>query len=195
MALLNANFEVFPCPVSEIKQVIEDNHYSESINGVHSVYSFKLCRDGQIIGGMIYGGLGMANAWKKYASKPEDVIELRRLAIIDDTPKNSESFFIARTLKWLRKNTQVKIVVSYADANYGHNGTIYKASNFNMIGMTSAGRVIMWQGKKYHDKAIRTKYKGELKPFAKRIKAALESGEAYYVKQDPKFIYTYALKV
>ena len=41
----------------------------------------------------------------------------------------------------------------------------------------------------YHDKAIRTRYKGELKPFAARLKEALDNREAHYVKQLPKHIY------
>ena len=53
-------------------------------------------------------------------------MELRRLCCIDETPKNTESYFIGRTLRWLRKNTGYKVVVSYADTHHGHEGTIYK---------------------------------------------------------------------
>jgi hypothetical protein len=52
----------------------------------------------------------------------------------------------------------------------------------------------MYEGKRYHDKTIRTKYKGELKPFAKRVKEALENGEAYYEKTLGKEIYLYDLE-
>lgn len=158
-----------------------------------SDYCFKLMDEGEIIGGMIYGRMAMANAWKKYGEKQDDVIELRRLCCIDDTPKNTESYFIGSTLKWLLKNTEIKTVVSYADPEYGHEGIIYKASNFQLIGRTAKGKVIIYNGKKYHDKAIRTKYKGELKPFARRLKKALEDGEAFYKKTEGKYIYTYDL--
>ncbi len=107
--------------------------------------------------------------------------------------KISESYFIGQTLKWLKKNTEIKTIVSYADPNYGHSGIIYRATNFKHVGMSSAGRVIIYNGKKYHDKTIRTKYKGELKPFAKQVKEALDKGEAYYKKQLPKHIYVYEL--
>ena len=185
---------VSPCERSEIKDFIEANHYSGSINGVRSTYCFKMERNGELIGAMLYGQLAMANAYKKYADREEDVIELRRLCLIDDTPKNSESYFIGRTLRWLKKNTDILKVVSYADPNYGHQGTVYQATNFEKIGMTSKGRVIMWGEKKYHDKTIRTKYNGKLKPFAQRVKDALDSGEATYVTQLPKVIYLMRLK-
>ena len=187
----NYTFEL--CERNEIKDFIEKWHYSHNINGLMSNYCFKLMDGNKIIGAMIYGGLAMANCWKKYATNQEDIIELRRLCCIDDTPKNTESWFIGKTLKWLMLNTKIKKVISYADNTYNHTGVIYQATNFKHIGKTSKGRVILYNGKRYHDKTIRTKYKGELKPFAKEIKQALETGEAYYVSTLGKEIYLYDL--
>lgn len=146
-----------------------------------------------LVGACIYGKLGMANAWKRYVDSEDDLLELRRLVLIDDTPKNTESWFIGKTLQWLKQHTDVSLIVSYADPNYGHSGIVYQASNFLYIGDTSPGRVIMFNGKKYHDKAVRAKYKGELKPFARRLREALVSGEAEYVHQVEKHIYVYPL--
>ena len=186
-------FSVVNCERSEVKDFIEEWHYSKSINGLMSDYCFKLMDGNRMIGAMIYGRFAMANVWKKYSDSPEEVIELRRLCCIDDTPKNTESYFIGKTLRWLKKNTTIKTVISYADPEYGHEGIIYQATNFKDIGKTSAGKVIMYNGKKYHDKAIRTKYKGELKPFAVRLRKALESGDAFYKKTEGKYIYEYKL--
>lgn len=187
-------FDVYICERIEIRDFIEEYHYSHNINGLMSDYCFKLMDGDKMIGAMIYGRLAMANVWRKYGEKKEDVMELRRLVCIDDTPKNTESYFIGQTLKWLIKNTEIKTIVSYADPEYGHEGIIYQASNFKKDGKTSKGKVIMYKEKKYHDKAIRTKYKGELKPFAKNLKTALENGEAYYKKTEGKNIYIYDLK-
>lgn len=188
------NYKVKLVERKDVKDFIEEHHYSKSINGVMASYCFGLFNSNDVmVGAMLYGKLGMANAWKKYSDRFDGVIELRRLVLIDATPRNSESFFIGKTLKWLVKNTDIDTVVSYADPNYGHEGIVYKASNFVFSGKTSPGRVILFNGKKYHDKAIRTKYKGELKPFAKRLKDALDSGDAYYTKQLPKNIYVYDL--
>ena len=186
-------FWVVHCERSEVKDFIEKWHYSKSINGLMSDYCFKLMDGNRMIGAMIYGRFAMANVWKKYSDSPVEVIELRRLCCIDDTPKNTESYFIGSTLRWLKKNTTIKTVISYADPEYGHEGIIYRASNFKGIGKTSTGRVIMHNGKKYHDKAIRTKYKGELKPFARRLSEALESGDAFYKRTEGKYIYEYKL--
>ena len=53
---------------------------------------------------------------------------------------------------------------------------------------------IEFNGKLYHDKAIRTKYKGELKPFAQRLVDALLSGLAVYKTTKGKHTYTYKLR-
>lgn len=188
-------WRVEPCSRAEIRSFVEQWHYSKSINGLMISFCFKLLSaNGELKGAIIFGRLGMANAWRKYGEREEDVLELRRLCCVDETPKNAESFFVGACLRWLKKNSITKTVVSYADPNYGHNGTIYKASNFKHVGMSSAGRVIKWNGKKYHDKAIRTKYKGELKPFARQLKSALVAGDAQYQKQEGKHIYLFELR-
>lgn len=188
------DFTVTLCLRNEIKDFIERYHYSGNINGCISDYCFKLERNGELIGALFYGRMTMAGQWKKYTTDPSSVIELRRLVCIDDTPKNTESYFIGSTLRWLKKNTQIKTVVSYSDTEYGHEGTVYKASNFSLIGKSKGAKVIYYNGKRYHDKTIRTKYNGVLKPFALKIKQALETGEAFYKTTKDKNIYVYKLR-
>lgn len=181
---------------STVRDFIEEHHYSHNINGLRVTYSFLLRdkRSGEIVGAMTFGGFGMAGVWRKYGEREVDVLELNRLVLIDDTPKNTESFFIGAALRWLKRNTLVKTIISYADPNYGHEGVVYKASNFEYMGKTTPTRVIFWQGRKYHDKTIRAKYKGVLKPYAVKVREALSTGEAYYVYQEPKNIYRYVLR-
>ena len=177
-----------------ITSFIETWHYSKSINGCIADYCYALHDDSSNMkGAMLYGRMAMANQWKRFGDAPEDIIELRRLCCMDDTPKNAESFFIGRSLRMLKKEWGGKTVVSYADKEYNHVGTIYKASNFKQIDDTKGARVIDYDGKLYHDKTIRTKYKGTLKPFAKRVKDALDSGEAFYKKTAGKHTYIYNL--
>ena len=183
------NYTVSLCNRNEIKEFIETYHYSKNINGISSPYCFKLLDNGDMIGAMVYGYIAMQGVWKKYAEKETDLIELRRLCCIDDTPKNTESYFIGYTLRWLRDNTSIKKVISYADETYNHKGVIYKASNFKHLGMTKNGKVIVYKNKLYHDKTIRTK-----KPYAERIKTALENGNAHYRDTLGKHIYMYELR-
>ena len=187
-------YVVAPCDRDDIKDFVETHHYSKNINGVISDYCFSLTHGDALVGAIIYGRMAMASQWKKYGKEVTDVIELRRLVCVDDTPKNTESYFISRTIKWLRDNTHIRVIVSYADPEYGHTGVVYRASNFRLHGKSAAGKVILLGGKKYHDKTIRTTYKGKLKPFAERVKQALVDGVAVYKTTQGKNIYTYHVK-
>jgi hypothetical protein len=188
-------FSVEPCSRETVKDFIETWHYSHSINGVKSLYCFRLLdTQGVMIGAILYAGFGMASVWKKYASQEKDVIELRRLCCTDEAPKNSETFFISRTIRWLKQNTDVKVIISYADQFHNHSGIIYQASNFEYLGKTSSSKMIEWNGRMWHDKTIRTYYNGKLKPYAQRLKDALDRGEAKYVNSAFKHIYRYDLK-
>ena len=193
------DFEVLPVPIQRIASFVEQWHYSSNVNGLRIAQCFGLFCDGELIGAMIYGQVGMANAWKPYGDSEDDVVELRRLCCIDNTPRCTESYFIGKTLKWMKQNTQYQTVVSYADAFHEHSGIIYQATNFLYLGKTAKGRVIMHNGRQYHDKPIRTYYTNKhgvkaLKPFAQRVKDALESGEAEYVNTPGKHIYVYPLQ-
>jgi hypothetical protein len=193
------DFIVKSTTIQYVRDFVETWHYSSNVNGLRISNVFGLFYNDSLIGAMIYGPLGMANTWKKYAKSESEIIELRRLCCIDNTPRNTESYFIGKTLKWLKKNTEYKIVISYADTFHNHQGTIYKASNFEYHGLTSKGRVIQYDGKTYHDKCIRTYHVDKhgnknIKPFAQRVKNALENGEAKYVDTPGKHIYIYRLK-
>lgn len=182
----------------DIEQFVIENHYSKSINGCIADYCYALYDGDKMIGAMFYGRMAMANQWKRFSDTPENVIELRRLCCIDDTPRNTESYFIGQSIKLLRKEwnpaSKGRLIVSYADKEHGHSGTIYKASNFEMVGEIAGAKVIDFEGKIYHDKTIRTKYNGILKLFAQRVKDALASGEAVYRKTAGKYTFVYRLK-
>ena len=194
------DYTVSPITIQEATPFVVDWHYSKNTNGLATRFCFGLFDGTEMIGVMIYAYLGMASVWKKYGEVETDVVELRRLCCIDDTPKNTESYFIAQTINWLRQNTDCKVVVSYADSMQGHVGTIYHASNFYYLGMTAKGRSIKIKGsdRLYHEKTIRTYYtpkNGErrLKPYAQKIKEQLENGEAEYVHSKGKHIFVYPL--
>jgi len=187
------NFTVATCDIKDIREFIEHWHYSGNVNGVKSKYCFMLKNGNNLIGAAIFAEMGMANVWKKYADSRTELIELRRLCCIDDTPKNTESYFIGHCLRWLKRNTDVKKVISYADMDFGHKGIIYQATNFTYLGMTKKGKVIILNGKRYHDKTIRTYHNGKLKPYAIKIAEALKTGQAFYQETKGKHIYIYKL--
>jgi hypothetical protein len=66
-------------------------------------------------------------------------LELRRMAISEDSPANTASWMIARMVDHIRKTyPHLSLLVSYQDTAV-HRGTIYKASNWTQAGTTQGG--------------------------------------------------------
>lgn len=148
---------------------VKKHHYSKCCpNGF---YNFGLFYMDDLVGVAVFGqviGRNQAQYW--YPASPERLIELRRLACIDETPKNTESYFIGYCLKWLKANTDNLAVISCADPNYGHEGTIYKASNFGLVGETLDDRArIMIDGRERHPKSLYNKHGTSSVPVLKSI--------------------------
>lgn len=69
------------------------------------------------------------------------VTELHRLVILDQTPKNTESWFVSRCLKMLKaEKPYLQAVISFADSTEGHVGTIYQALNALYCGTTGRAK-------------------------------------------------------
>ena len=174
------DFIVEPVERRIISKFIEKHHYSHSTNGVQHIQCFAMFREGkfgfdkEMIGAAMYCYPSMPATAKKYNPiNPDRCWELRRLCCIDDTPKNTESYFISQTLKWIKQNTKIEVVVSFADMNQGHTGVIYKASNFKYLGMTNGGRILMVDGKEYHSRSLNQKEK----PYSRALKRRYKSGD------------------
>ena len=128
-------------------------HYSKTCPA--GKYYFGLFNGSDLIGVICYGEPAMRHQKKCYGAD----LELRRLCCIDETPKNTESYFIGGTLRLLKK-TKTKAVISLADPNHGHIGTVYKASNFKLLGEERGGgsRDIFINGEKMHSRTAFAKY-------------------------------------
>lgn len=184
---------ISPCTAKDVRLFIETYHYSRSINGVKITQCFSVTYQDQLVGAVLFGQLS-TTAWKKFGSSEREVLELRRLVLLDDCGRNSESRVVGYCLRWIKKNLpHVNVIVSYADPMYGHTGVIYKASNFSLVGITpdDKGYFDPSTGKTYHSRALRTKYKGDYKPFVKRLRAKLVSGELQPVVLKGKYCYVY----
>ena len=197
-----SDFTIEAVPKKAVTSFIEKWHYSHYAGGIQHRQCFALYSpDGKfglprMIGCMIYGQPAMSNTAAKYhPDNPDRCWELRRLCCIDDTPTNTESFFIGKTLKWLKQNTDAEVIISYSDLQQGHEGVVYKASNFINMGQTPSGQALMVDGKQYHDRTIRNK-----RPYARAIKRRWEEkqngkkdDDIYFVETKPKNIYVYYL--
>jgi hypothetical protein len=191
------DLEIAPCGYAEVRAFIEQHHYSHNTNGVKVRQCFAVTHGGRLAGAVLFGALS-TTAWKRFADAESKVLELRRLVLLDEAERNSESRVVGRCLRWVKQNLpEVEIVVSYADPAHGHSGTIYRASNFKYLGETAAdkGFTDVETGKTYHSRALRTKdAKGKLKPFAQRLQEKQQKGLLEVTALPGKHCYVFPLK-
>lgn len=191
-----ASLVVARCDLSVIKRFIEEHHYSHSVNGVKVSFCYSVTHCGELVGGVLFGAMS-TTAWRKFASSEREVLELRRLVLHDAAGRNSESRVVGLCLRSIKKlSPETSVIVSYADPAHGHSGVIYRASNFVHIGMSSKdlGYKDIETGKTYHSRALRTKYKGDYKPFVKRLRERLADGLLLPVVLPAKHCFIYNLR-
>lgn len=184
------------CDISEVREFVEKNHYSHNINGVKISFCFKVNYLERLVGAVLFGQMS-TTAWKKFANSEEKVLELRRLVLLDEVGKNSESRTIGFCIRTIKKISPVtEIIVSYADPQHGHEGIIYKASNFEFVGTSGKDKGFkdIDTGKIYHSRALRTKYKGDYKPFVKKLRGKLALGKLIQIDLPPKNCFVFRLK-
>lgn len=102
-----------------------------------SEYTFGLFLSNNCLVGVCTFTTPFSPGLKRMVCGPEqalNVIELNRLAVKDYLPTNTESWFVAQCLN--SNLIQKDIVVTFADTQQGHTGTIYKALNFIYTGLT-----------------------------------------------------------
>lgn len=116
-------------------RLVVDHHYLHRKPPIS--HAFGLYWNGKIVGVVTYGTPASRHLQMSACpSEPANVIELNRLWVHDKMPKNTESWFVSRSLHQLPS----KIVVSYADTREQHYGYIYRALNFNYAGWTDMER-------------------------------------------------------
>lgn len=112
-------------------------HYLKRWPGV-TVATLGMWR-GPFLVGVIVFALPPRETMKRYRVKL--AWELARLYIMDTEPFNSETWFMAKAIKWVRMTfPAVEVLVSYADPSAGHSGVIYRAANWVQDGRTDQER-------------------------------------------------------
>jgi len=112
--------------INEASQMVLTHHYSHRVPG-----SVVLVGSLHLDGGL-FGGDGECVAAAFFSLPPtrwsEDVLELTRLVRADD--RVPLSMLISLCVKALRKQKH-DLLVSFADRTQGHEGFVYRASNWN----------------------------------------------------------------
>lgn len=125
---------VSPVTLSDVKPWLLYRHYARCIPSVS--YAFGLLEQGQTVGVVTYGTPPSAPLRRGICGDEYKllVLELNRLCINENAPRNAASYLIAASLKLL---PQPRVIVSFADTEQGHVGYVYQATNFLYTGLSA----------------------------------------------------------
>lgn len=147
-----SSIDTFQC-----KSWLLKKHYAKRIPAA-TMFSFGLMdTELNLLGVCTFGNPPRAYNEGDFAFKNNysvRTVQLTRLVINEELPKNTLSFFVSKCLNLLPKPM---CVVSYADPGMGHNGYIYQATNWMYTGLNPSDEVWMLNGKVIHTRTLNNK--------------------------------------
>jgi hypothetical protein len=142
---------------NDCKEFILNIHYAKRWPSIS--YAFGLFSCEELIGIVTYGTPPSSGLRQGLAGKENShlVLELNRL-VLKYNYKNEASFLVAKSLKLLPKGL---FIVSFADTEQNHKGTVYQASNFGYYGLSAKRTDWKVKGKEHlHGISIADEFRG-----------------------------------
>jgi len=142
---MKADYQIDAIDKNDCVTLLRDHHYLSKISkGFKSKFNYGLMHDDQVVGVCIFTGFPVPELSVGMLGIDRDdqdgLFELSRLVLDPDhqaQEHNLASWFVARCIRRLRKETNVRVILSYADDDF-HQGTVYRALGFDYYGMTAA---------------------------------------------------------
>lgn len=142
---MKSDFFIKKIPKDDARGILLEFHYLKDLSkGFKSGINYGLYTSDGIVGVIIYTGFPVPELVQGLFGLSRDdqdgFFELSRLCIVPSiqaSEHNIASWFVSKTIKLLRKETKVRAILSYADADY-HDGTVYRACNFGYYGLSDS---------------------------------------------------------
>ena len=140
-------------PITKIQalELIFDNHYSKIMPRLTKHYIGGFVDD--VLVGVITLGWGVRPIHTIKILFPSlnrtDYFEIGKMCMDEKMPKNSESVFLSRTIRWLKANTNCKVLFTWADGILGKPGYVYQAANFSYGGLFGPICILLTPAKKF----------------------------------------------
>jgi hypothetical protein len=143
--MMKENFSIRVGVKSEFIDLLNNHHYLQKIEkrGFRTGVNVVLILNNEVKGVAIFTGFPvpelLVGLYGLPRSEQKGFYELSRFCLcpkIQSTEHNLATWFLAKAIKLLRKQNNVRALLSYADNKY-HNGTIYRAYGFKYYGLTA----------------------------------------------------------
>ena len=137
------------------KYACENWHYSKSVP-VPPLVKIGAWENGKFIGVVMFSRGASSNLLKPYGLSQAEGCELTRVALTNH--QSPVSRIIRLAIQFLKRNSpDLRLVVSFADPQYGHHGGIYQAGNWLYVGDTAAGKEYWHNGRRLHSRQVSEK--------------------------------------
>jgi hypothetical protein len=169
------------------KYACEHWHYSKCLPA-GALNAVGVWEHGKYIGCVIFSHGAIYRIGSEYNLTQFEAIELTRIALT--THDNPVTKIIKISIKLLqKKNTALKLIVSYADYDQNHIGAIYQAGNWVYTGLKNAGSrgAFIINGKKTHPKTVHSK--GCIQSLPEVRKHLDPNATEFFTKGKHKYLY------
>ena len=133
---MSVDLLVAPCSYKAAKYAVMNWHYSKRMPKSRQEY-YGAWEDTEFIGAVIFGKSVTPHLGKKYNLTSWTCAELTRVAL--STHLSPVSQIVTCAIKQTKThNPGLRLLISYADPNVGHEGTIYQAMNWVYVGRSAS---------------------------------------------------------
>lgn len=141
------------------KYACQNWHYSKCLpSSLQKRVAVGAWENGKFVGVVVFGHGANPQIGSPYGLTINQCVELTRIALIKNhaTPVSK---IVKIALSFLKKSQPgIRLIVSYADKSHGHHGGVYQAGNWIYVGLTKGVPSLLYNGKVWHAKALRTSY-------------------------------------
>jgi hypothetical protein len=153
---LSPNLKIDWSSYDAARHAVEHWHYSRSLP-CSKTARLGVWEDDKFIGAIVFAWGANRHLAGEYKLKMTECAELCRIAL--DKHRTPVSRILSIAVRMLKREMPgIRLLVSYADLNQGHEGKIYQASNWLFVGVTGHEAGIMLNGKLTHRRTINSKY-------------------------------------
>jgi hypothetical protein len=144
------------CGYDAAKYAVRHWHYSRSLP-CSKTARLGVWENDRFIGCIVFAWGANRHLAGEYKLKMTECAELCRVALAEHATPVSRILSIS--VKMLKKEMPgIRLLVSYADLNQGHEGKIYQASNWIFVGETGTEAGIILNGRLTHRRTINSRY-------------------------------------
>jgi len=130
-------------------------HYSKRMPAA-ILAKIGVWENGQFVGAVMFGTGANSGLLRPYGLSQTEGCELVRVALRKH--ESPVTRILAQSIAMLRaRYPKLRLIVSFADPEQGHIGTIYQAGNWYYSGCSDAADEYLINGKRWHGRTVRSK--------------------------------------